>query len=157
MLSTSPAAWRSSQQLREYSALSTAQQIIGALAPCATTHVSPDEVRLAQKVNVDLRKARSFAHCVLDRSAPLLADELGPVTAAIESLSAGVLPDWYDNWALLAAEDWRQHTEAVTAAQAAVHGNPLAWLRPARSCTSSWLGCSHQAHNFILNPPCRFR
>ncbi|MBV9024213.1 MAG: SARP family transcriptional regulator [Streptomycetaceae bacterium] len=105
--------------------------------------VGPDEVRLAQEVHVDLRYARDFAHRVLDLSAPSLAKELGPGTAAVEKLSADVLPGWYDDWALLAAEDWRQlrmhaldaladdflsaerFAEAVAAAQAAVRSDPL--------------------------------
>src|SRR6476620_1981414 len=49
----------------------------------AALDVGPDEVRLAQEVHVDLRHARNFAHRVLDLSAPSLAKELGPGTAAV--------------------------------------------------------------------------
>jgi SARP family transcriptional regulator, regulator of embCAB operon len=67
--------------------------------------------------------------------------ELG--MAAVAALSADLLPDWYDDWVLIEAEDWRQFRlhalealagrllaagrwgEAASAAGAAVRAEPL--------------------------------
>jgi DNA-binding SARP family transcriptional activator len=104
--------------------------------------IGPAEVRLAPDTTVDLHDARRTAHRIL------AAAEAGrspgcSALHALDVLSADLLPGWYDDWALLEAEDWRQlriHTletlagqmltarryaEAVTAAQAAVHADPL--------------------------------
>jgi DNA-binding SARP family transcriptional activator len=47
-----------------------------------------------------------LAHRLLDPGAALYEDDLGP--GAISALSADLLPDWYDDWVLLDAEEWRQ-------------------------------------------------
>ena len=62
---------------------------------------------------------------------------------AIDALSFDLLPDWYDDWAIAEAEDWRQlrlhaldalterllaqgrHADAIGAALAAVKAEPL--------------------------------
>ncbi|MGC0378404.1 AfsR/SARP family transcriptional regulator [Streptomyces sp. SAI-229] len=103
--------------------------------------IGPAEVRLARGTTVDLHDARRTAHRIL---APTDAGRLpGSVLDMVDVLSADLLPGWYDDWALLEAEDWRQlrlhaletlagrlitarrYAEAVTAAQAAVHADPL--------------------------------
>ncbi|MFG3157366.1 BTAD domain-containing putative transcriptional regulator [Streptomyces sp. NPDC048219] len=104
--------------------------------------IGPAEVRLAPDTTVDVHDARRTAHRIL------AAAETGrppgcSVLHAVNVLSADLLPGWYDDWALLEAEDWRQlrihaletlagqlitgrrHAEAITAAQAAVHADPL--------------------------------
>src|SRR4029450_5676226 len=71
------------------------------------------------------------------------SDPSGPGAEAIPSLSAELLPDWYDDWALVEAEDWRQlrlhalealadrltargeFADAAAAALAAVRAEPL--------------------------------
>jgi len=79
--------------------------------------------------------------------------------AAVPVLSADLLPDWYDDWVLLEAEDWRQlrlHAlealagrlialgrwgEAANAAGAAVRAEPLresARARPSSRPTWPW-------------------
>jgi DNA-binding SARP family transcriptional activator len=99
------------------------------------------ELGLAEGVMVDLHRARTLARRLLDPAVTPEQSELG--TAAVRVLSGELLPDWYDDWVLLEAEDWRQlrlHAleglagrlaaaghcaEAVGAACAAVRADPL--------------------------------
>lgn len=103
--------------------------------------VSPSEVRLAREVTVDLYHARSLAERILDPSVP--AEDLDLNAATVDQLSADLLPGWYDEWALLEAEHWRQlrlhaleklagelidaeqFAGAVTAAHTAAQADPL--------------------------------
>ena len=102
---------------------------------------SPLEVGLAEGVTVDIHHAKGLARRLLDPAVPPAPSDLG--TSAIVALSADLLPDWYDDWVLVEAEDWRQlrlyalealagHLivagrwgEAAGAARAAVRGEPL--------------------------------
>jgi DNA-binding SARP family transcriptional activator len=99
------------------------------------------DLRLAASVAVDIRESRALAHRLLIvDTMPSAAD----MTAqAIAALSSDLLPDWYDDWAVLGAEDWRQlrlhalealaasladaerYADAVAAALAATHAEPL--------------------------------
>ena len=106
------------------------------------------ELGLAEGVTVDIRHARTLARRLLDPAVTPEQSELG--TAAVGVLSAELLPDWYDDWLLLEAEDWRQlrlHAleglaarlaaagrwgDAVGAACAAVRADPL--RESARAC-----------------------
>jgi DNA-binding SARP family transcriptional activator len=99
------------------------------------------ELGLAEGVTVDLHHAQPLAQRLLDPAATPAATDLNP--AAVAALSADLLPDWYDDWVLLEAEDWRQlrlHAlealavrlialgrwgEAANAASAAVRAEPL--------------------------------
>jgi DNA-binding SARP family transcriptional activator len=103
--------------------------------------VSKLELGLAQGVTVDLRHAQALARRLLDPAVTPDRSELG--SAAVPVLSAELLPDWYDDWVLIEAEDWRQlrlHAlealaarllalrrwgEAAGAAGAAVRAEPL--------------------------------
>jgi DNA-binding SARP family transcriptional activator len=139
------------------------QTVAGTLWPVATeTHASsslrsalarlPDTARtsvaatardlgLTDDVTVDLWDARDLAHELLrpaDGPSPS-----GPGAEAIPALSEELLPDWYDEWALVEAEDWRQlrlhalevladrlsargkYGDAAAAALAAVRAEPL--------------------------------
>jgi SARP family transcriptional regulator, regulator of embCAB operon len=105
-----------------------------------TLAASQFELGLAEGVTVDVHHARALARRLLDPAPPVSGD-LG--TSAVVALSAGLLPDWYDDWVLVEAEDWRQlrlHAlealaghlvaagrlgEAAGAARAAVRGEPL--------------------------------
>ena len=99
------------------------------------------ELGLAEGIVVDVRNAQGLARRLLDPAATPDRAELG--MAAVPVLSADLLPDWYDDWVLLEAEDWRQlrlHAlealavrlialgrwgEAANAAGAAVRAEPL--------------------------------
>jgi len=104
--------------------------------------ISLTDVGLADDVKVDLRSSQALAHRLLasDSTAWQVADL---TTAAVAGLSADLLPDWYDDWAVLEAEDWRQlrrhalealaghltaghrYGDAAAAALAAVRAEPL--------------------------------
>ena len=99
------------------------------------------ELGLAEGVIVDLHQAKALARRLLDPAVPPTSGDLG--TSTVMVLSADLLPDWYDDWVLVEAEDWRQlrlHAlealaghltaarrwgEAAAAARAAVRGEPL--------------------------------
>ncbi|MDP9246942.1 MAG: bacterial transcriptional activator domain-containing protein [Candidatus Dormibacteraeota bacterium] len=62
---------------------------------------------LRSSVRVDLQESQALAHRLLDAvDQPLEAADLSG--AAIAALSGELLPDWYEDWVLLEAEDWRQ-------------------------------------------------
>jgi DNA-binding SARP family transcriptional activator len=68
--------------------------------------VNPLDLRLGESVTVDIREARSLAHRLLDIDA--LPPRADLSASSIDALSADLLPDWYDDWVVLEAEDWRQ-------------------------------------------------
>jgi DNA-binding HxlR family transcriptional regulator/DNA-binding SARP family transcriptional activator len=69
-------------------------------------------------VIVDLREAQALAHRLLR---PERTTAQGDLSAqALNSLSAELLPDWYDNWAVSAAEDWRQLRVSALEAQSRI-------------------------------------
>ena len=63
-------------------------------------------LRLADTVSVDLRAAQALARRLLEHSGTPRPDDLTPV--AVHTLSGELLPDWYDDWVVAEAEDWRQ-------------------------------------------------
>ncbi len=63
-------------------------------------------LRLAETVTVDLRNAQALAQRLLRHGASPKPADLN--AAAVASLSLELLPDWYDDWVLAEAEDWRQ-------------------------------------------------
>jgi SARP family transcriptional regulator, regulator of embCAB operon len=99
------------------------------------------ELGLAEDVAIDVRHARALAHRLLDPGITPDQSDLG--MGAVAALSVDLLPDWYDDWVLIEAEDWRQlrvHAlealaarltacgrwgEAASAARAAVRAEPL--------------------------------
>ncbi len=99
------------------------------------------DINLASGVIVDIRDSKRFAHRLLEPNAPRL--EPDATAAAVASLSADLLPDWYEDWVLIETAEWRQlrlhaleamadhlaaegrWAEAITAAQAAIRGEPL--------------------------------
>ena len=104
--------------------------------------VSVHDVRLADDVAVDIREARALAHRLINFSEQeALDDDVGD--RAIAALSSDLLPDWYDEWAVIEAEEWRQlrlhaldvlterllsasrYADAVGAALAAVKAEPF--------------------------------
>lgn len=103
--------------------------------------VTGADLALAPHVIVDLHEARALAHRLLDPEADLRAEDLS--ADATRLLSDDCLPDWYDDWAIMEAEEWRQlrlHAldalahrflvtgrfgDAVSAALAAMRADPL--------------------------------
>ena len=61
---------------------------------------------LADTVIVDLRSAQALAYRLLSPSDSLRNADL--TTASVTALSSELLPDWYDDWVVAEAEDWRQ-------------------------------------------------
>jgi DNA-binding SARP family transcriptional activator len=103
--------------------------------------ISHHSLRLADNVAVDLRAARAQAQRLLNTHATSEEEDLSGLS--IGALSADLLPDWYDDWAVIEAEDWRQlrlhaldaltgrlvtmgrFAEAISAGLAAVRTEPL--------------------------------
>jgi SARP family transcriptional regulator, regulator of embCAB operon len=99
------------------------------------------DLNLASGVVVDIRESKRFAHRLLEPNAPHLAPD--ETATAVASLSADLLPDWYEDWVLIETAEWRQlrlhaleamaanlaaegrWAEAISAAQAAIRGEPL--------------------------------
>ena len=102
---------------------------------------TPRDVGLADGITVDLWDARTLAQQLLAPSPTPPSAEPGP--DAVEAFSTELLPDWYEEWAIVEAEDWRQlrlhalealagyHSTlgnfgwATAAARAAVRAEPL--------------------------------
>jgi SARP family transcriptional regulator, regulator of embCAB operon len=132
--------WPDASEYHAYTNLRSALARLQSTARRALA-VSKFELGLAQGVTVDLRYAQAIARRLLDPAVTPDRSELG--SAAVSVLSAELLPDWYDDWVLIEAEDWRQlrlHAlealaarlialrrwgEAAGAAGAAVRAEPL--------------------------------
>lgn len=103
--------------------------------------VGPRDLRLGEDVDVDLYRARALAHRLLNAGRDVAPADL--TSRAIEMLSADLLPNWYDDWAIAEAEGWRQlrlhalesiaghllaaarHSYAADAALLAIQAEPL--------------------------------
>lgn len=103
--------------------------------------ISFHDLSLAKGVTVDIRQSRALAHRLLNTGDPELSADSND--RAIAALSADLLPDWYDDWTVNEAEDWRQlrlhaldaltgrliaaglYGDATSAALAAVKAEPL--------------------------------
>ena len=72
----------------------------------AAVDVADLDLNLASGVVVDIRESKRFAHRLLEPDAPNLAPEA--TAAAVASLSADLLPDWYEDWVLIETAEWRQ-------------------------------------------------
>jgi SARP family transcriptional regulator, regulator of embCAB operon len=134
------ALWPNASERHAYSNLRSALARLQSTARKALA-ASKFELGLAEGVTVDIRHARALACRLLDPALTPEQSDLG--TAAVGILSAELLPDWYDDWVLPEAEDWRQlrlHAlealaghlaaagrwgEAAGAACAAVRADPL--------------------------------
>lgn len=97
-------------------------------------------LRLAEGVRIDLHEAQSLAHRLMHTGEVRDSDVS---SASIATLSRELLPDWYDDWVLPEADDWRYLRmnglealaqqllergllgEAGTAARAAMRIDPL--------------------------------
>lgn len=110
----------------------------GARAAVAAT---AQEIGLSDEVTVDLWDSRALAHRLLMPEGSTPAAE--PGAESIPAFSQELLPDWYDEWVLIEAEDWRQlrlhalealagrltagqrYGDAAVAALSAVRAEPL--------------------------------
>jgi DNA-binding SARP family transcriptional activator len=132
--------WPESSSDHAYSSLRSALGRLSRMTRDAVI-VTPLDLCLAGEVTVDIRQSRALAHRLLDPGAVPSDADLGP--DAVTALSVDVLPDWYDDWVLMEAEEWRQlrlHAlealaerllaagrfgEATGAALAAIRAEPL--------------------------------
>jgi DNA-binding SARP family transcriptional activator len=103
--------------------------------------VTARDLGLDEGLIIDVHDSEALARRLIDSDAPPAEGDIG--STAVSALSSELLPGWYDDWAVIAAEDWRQlrmHAleavagrltdagrlaEAATAALAAVRAEPL--------------------------------
>jgi DNA-binding SARP family transcriptional activator len=103
--------------------------------------VTAHDLSLDEGVVVDVHYAQALARRLIERDGPRFDGDID--TPAVSALSDDLLPGWYEDWAVIAAEDWRQlrlHAleavaarltaadrlaEAAEAALAAVRAEPL--------------------------------
>lgn len=132
--------WPVATEVRASSSLRTALARLPDAAGAAVT-ATARELGLSDRVSVDLWDLRALAHQLLVPPDLSLASQPGP--EAVSALSAELLPDWYEDWVLIEAEDWRQlrlhalealaqrltaqgrYGDAAEAALAAVRAEPL--------------------------------
>lgn len=94
-----------------------------------------------REVKLDVRDSTALAHRLL--IVDTVPSDTDMTAAAIEALSSELLPDWYDDWVIIEAEDWRQlrlHAlesvtdklaaagrfgDAIAAGRAAMQADPL--------------------------------
>lgn len=132
--------WPDVSQEHAYASLRSAVSRLNGIKG-TVVRVTTRDISLSDAVSVDVRDARLVAHRLIDPAAPALDTDLGD--HAILMLSADLLPDWYDDWAVAEAEEWRQlrlhaldvlaeklinagrYADAIGAALAAVKAEPL--------------------------------
>lgn len=103
--------------------------------------VTATDLGVAGSLAVDVRYAQALARRLTDRDAVESDNDIS--AHSVSALSSDLLPGWYDDWAVIAAEDWRQLrmqaleavaarltaadrlAEAAAAALAAVRAEPL--------------------------------
>jgi len=73
-------------------------------------------LRLADGVDVDLRSSQALAQRLLASDTEAEQADLAPT--AVSALAVELLPDWYDDWVVTEAEDWRQLRMNALEAQA---------------------------------------
>jgi len=119
---TACALWPEASEEQAHASLRTAIWRIDQPAREAM-RVDAESVGLAEAVQVDIHAAKSLARRLLQPTTMTAEQDLS--AAAIAALSQDLLPDWYDDWAIIEAEDWRQlrlHAlEAVSEKLAAAH------------------------------------
>ncbi|MEV0200309.1 BTAD domain-containing putative transcriptional regulator [Nonomuraea sp. NPDC050691] len=135
---TAATLWPDAPEHRAYASLRSALARLDGTGR-RMLHIGSTEVSLAPDTRVDLHEARALAERILDPAAP--CPDLD--RRAIEVLSHGLLPGWYDDWVLGEAEQWHQQrlhalealsarfvragrfADAVAAASVALHAEPL--------------------------------
>jgi DNA-binding SARP family transcriptional activator len=132
--------WPESTDEHAGASLRSAVSRLGGPARLAVKMIARD-LGLGEGVVVDVHSSQALAHRLIDRDSP--SPESDIAAPAVSALSDDLLPGWYDDWAVIAAEDWHQlrlHAleavagrltaadrlaEAATAALAAVRAEPL--------------------------------
>ena len=132
--------WPESTDEHASASLRSAVSRLGGVARQAVK-VTAGDLGLAEGVAVDVHLSQALAHRLIDRDGQRTDADIA--AAAVAALSDDLLPGWYDDWAVIAAEDWRQlrlHAleavaarlteadrlaEAAAAALAAVRAEPL--------------------------------
>jgi DNA-binding SARP family transcriptional activator len=137
---TAGTLWPNASEARAHASLRSAISRLDAITREAI-EVDFLDLRLSAGVAVDLRDSRALAHRLLIVDTDPAAADL--TAEAIVALSSDLLPDWYDEWAIVQAEDWRQlrlhaldalagaltaagrYGDATAAALAAIQAEPL--------------------------------
>ena len=97
--------WPDASESHAYSNLRSALARLQSTARKAL-ETSKLELGLTAGVTVDIHHAQMLAGRLLDRELIPEQPDLG--MAAVAALSRDMLPDWYDDWVLIEAENWRQ-------------------------------------------------
>jgi DNA-binding SARP family transcriptional activator len=131
--------WPDASEGCAHAALRSALARLAGSAP-SLVRASRHDLSLADCVLVDLDGGRQLASRLL-RPGPGI--DLDAAVASIPTLSADLLPGWYEDWVVEAAENWRhmrlhalesladalrerrRFGEAITAASAAIAADPL--------------------------------
>lgn len=132
--------WPESSDEHASASLRSAVSRLGGVARQAVK-VTAGDLGLAEGVAVDVHLSQTLARRLIARDGE--RSDVDIAGAAVAALSDDLLPGWYDDWAVIAAEDWRQlrlHAleavaarlteadrlaEAAAAALAAVRAEPL--------------------------------
>ncbi len=133
--------WPDASEKHAHASLRSALSRLSALGQDAVA-ITDTDLELSPGVSVDLHDARRLAHRLLDPS-PVETSLADLRAEAVQVLSLDCLPDWYDEWILVEAEEWRQlrlHAlaalaialaqeqrfgDAIGAALAAIRADPL--------------------------------
>ncbi len=134
--------WPDASEEHAHASLRSALSRLSVIKP-TVVRVTPQELALADGVVIDIRDARLLAHRLINLGIGPGGD-LGDLDdRAIATLSVDLLPDWYDDWAVVESEEWRQlrlhaldvlaekltesgrYADAASAALAAVKAEPL--------------------------------
>jgi DNA-binding SARP family transcriptional activator/anti-sigma regulatory factor (Ser/Thr protein kinase) len=96
--------WPLSTETHAYSSLRSAlARLDGARSSIVVTG---SDLGVAEGVTVDLWDSEALAHRLIAPGAGASAN--GSLRADLAALSADLLPDWYEDWAIVESEGWRQ-------------------------------------------------
>jgi DNA-binding SARP family transcriptional activator len=96
--------WPLSSEAHAYSSLRSAlARLDGARSSVVVTG---SDLGVAEGVTVDLWDSEALAHRLLVPGAA--ASTNGSLVGDLAALSADLLPDWYEDWAIVESEGWRQ-------------------------------------------------
>ena len=137
---TARSLWPEASDDHASSSLRSALARLGAPTRDAVA-VTELDLRLADDVSVDFRASQGIARSLLEPDVASTVSKLG--AGPISVLSRDLLPDWYDDWVVPEAEEWRQlrlhalealcdllmiegrYAHAMAAALAALRAEPL--------------------------------